>query len=641
MRSISLIFLSLFAILSVFAQEKPVMQFKPAHPAEGNTITVAYHADAPAASLKNEKSIRVEALVYRGVIDDPVSIAAPMKSHSQFWTGSFKLNVKNATLILFRFASTPDRVDDNDGNVWDSFVFDKKGNPVPGSHYARANILATGGFYTFSHGRDLDAAKNEAEIALREEPDNFRAHLLMWNIEMARQKNNDDAKNSIRTELDPLMGNIQQDGKLVNDLVSLLNQIGDSAKASAVSDAELAAHPKGEYAKGKRMAAFNQEKNPDRKKALLDSLLSDFTDIKPDRLASLQSSLIRSFVSAKRYDDADGLLEKYGVINGSLYNSIGWSLIEKDTLMQRGIAWAKKAVEFSREPDKANKPSYVNDMQFDENAKSDLAASLDTYGYGLYQTTDYSGAEKALEEAYTLSNGEDPETNTHYVNAMLKNNNGEGVQTVSLGLVKTGNASDEIMAAFKSAYIDAKKGSDKDFDAMIADAKAAMLAKLKKRILDGKISKPSHDFTLKGLDGTPVALSALKGKVVVIDFWATWCGPCKQSFPYLQKIYDRYKDNPDVAVFAVNTWDLRGKSLAEKTANAKKFVTDKNYTMPVLIDENEDAVSAYDVDGIPTQFIIDKNGKIGFKNVGFEGPQMEDQLAMQIDILLQETVGMK
>jgi peroxiredoxin len=86
---------------------------------------------------------------------------------------------------------------------------------------------------------------------------------------------------------------------------------------------------------------------------------------------------------------------------------------------------------------------------------------------------------------------------------------------------------------------------------------------------------------------------------------------------------------------ALNTWERKFKDFAAKLENAKKFIVENKYTFPVLIDEGS-AVDQYDVDGIPTQFIIDKKGNIGFKNVGFEGPQMEDQLSLQIDILLNE-----
>jgi peroxiredoxin len=100
-------------------------------------------------------------------------------------------------------------------------------------------------------------------------------------------------------------------------------------------------------------------------------------------------------------------------------------------------------------------------------------------------------------------------------------------------------------------------------------------------------------------------------------------------------VYNKYKNNAKVQFLALNTWESKFKDYASKLANARKFITDNKYTFPVLIDEGS-VIDQYDVDGIPTQFIIDKTGNICFKNVGYDGPQMEDQLSQQIDILLSE-----
>jgi thiol-disulfide isomerase/thioredoxin len=143
----------------------------------------------------------------------------------------------------------------------------------------------------------------------------------------------------------------------------------------------------------------------------------------------------------------------------------------------------------------------------------------------------------------------------------------------------------------------------------------------------------------KSLEGESVDLSKLQGKVVLIDFWATWCGPCKASFPYLQKVYAKFKDNAKVVFLAVDTWE-RLKDVPSTVDNAKKFIADNKYTFPVLIDEiaNKRVSEKYEVEGIPTKFLIDKKGNVAFRSVGFSGPQMEDELTAEINLLLGETL---
>lgn len=124
------------------------------------------------------------------------------------------------------------------------------------------------------------------------------------------------------------------------------------------------------------------------------------------------------------------------------------------------------------------------------------------------------------------------------------------------------------------------------------------------------------DFTAFAPDGTPVKLSDLKGKIVILDFWATWCGPCQQSMPHLESVYKRVKDQ-GVAVLALCVWDEKAEYV--KWLGTKKGV----YTFPTAFDPEgrgpkNIAGSLYKVEGIPTQYIIGRDGTIVAGNIGFD-----------------------
>lgn len=118
------------------------------------------------------------------------------------------------------------------------------------------------------------------------------------------------------------------------------------------------------------------------------------------------------------------------------------------------------------------------------------------------------------------------------------------------------------------------------------------------------------NFTFETKDGKTVNLSDLKGKVVWINFFATWCPPCRQELPHLQKeVYDKYKNNQNFVLMIFG----REHSLEE----INKFTTEQNFTMPFCPDKERKIFSVYAKQNIPRNFIIDKDGKIAVSSSGF------------------------
>lgn len=118
------------------------------------------------------------------------------------------------------------------------------------------------------------------------------------------------------------------------------------------------------------------------------------------------------------------------------------------------------------------------------------------------------------------------------------------------------------------------------------------------------------DFELRSVDGKAMKLSSLRGKKVIVNFWATWCPPCRLEMPEMEKFYTKNK-NEGIEILAVNL------TKAEKSrADVPAFIEAYGITFPVLLDENSDVARLYKVSSIPASFIIDTQGVIREKIVG-------------------------
>ncbi len=131
------------------------------------------------------------------------------------------------------------------------------------------------------------------------------------------------------------------------------------------------------------------------------------------------------------------------------------------------------------------------------------------------------------------------------------------------------------------------------------------------------------DFTLPQLGGGAVSLSSLRGRVVGMEFWATWCGPCRFSLPSLDVIYRRYRDR-GVTVLLIN----KGEDAKKVRAWAKR-----RFAAPILLDQDEEAARRYQVEGIPRLFIVDQTGHLIYAHVGYGGG-LERNLSLILEQLL-------
>ena len=127
-------------------------------------------------------------------------------------------------------------------------------------------------------------------------------------------------------------------------------------------------------------------------------------------------------------------------------------------------------------------------------------------------------------------------------------------------------------------------------------------------------------------DTNTVSLSSLKGKVVYLDFWASWCTPCRQSFPWMNEMQSKYKDK-GLVVVAVNL--DKSKDLADE------FLKQFHYSFTVAFDPEGHSAEHYKVMGMPSSYLIDRNGQLKMSHIGFRESDT-DKLELKIRDLLKQ-----
>ena len=398
-----------------------------------------------------------------------------------------------------------------------------------------------------------------------------------------------------------------------NDLMLLIQYYDkNAAKKEALAKTLQKKYPQSQHARMMRMVSFLKLKGIPEMEIHLQSLIKAYPNLNLDMEKSLLSSAYAEVPDAKKVLQHTNSMKDPAFKLRALVMAI-----ELMAAVDNNKALALATQELEEAKRMKGKTALTEPLKIDPKAVYDDYINL--YGKLLFNSGKFDEAYKYTSEAYSSIKNKDRELIENYAFLSSLNGKYEEALPVLAKSVKEGKFDQKYIEQVRNGY--AKLNPGKDVDAYITALKRVFIDKIKMQVSKLMVNETAPNFTVTDVNGKTVSLTDFKGKTIVLDFWATWCGPCVASFPAMQMAVNRYVNDPDVKFLFIHTWDNDPNPLAD----AKNFLSKRDYKFDLFMDprdpatKHSPAADAFKIDGIPAKFIIDGQGKVRFKLSGFEG----------------------
>lgn len=634
MKNIRLLAILLVMTKMTSAQvEFDALTLTPQMPKAGQTVSFRY--DSKLSPLISEKKVDILIYLFRG---NSYKILEPaVVKKGTVYSGSFNSDT-GTSCIAFGFSANNDEIKDNNyGNGYIVPVYNNNNRPVMEYYISAGKLYGVYGeeLFGMKSMTDKNLALMEDGLTLNPGVKNDPNYLSAYLQALFAAKNNNGENLAILGVLKTLA---EKPGITEPDYATLSKWYGKlKMKSTADSFTTLMKEkfPDGNWKKNELGSAFSNEKDLTKKLALYNEYIAKYppSEANKNLIDNYKSQMARAYGNAKdfkAYDEWSTGLPKSTVARNDFF--ISMDLTKKNDQPEKAKQMSMAAALYAKSqilnPDD-KKPDDITKKEWDKRRKELYAIFANNFASILYKTGDYKTGYQYAKESVSNIEFKNAEFNENYALLLVKATQKGTAKKEIEKLVKEGVASSKTKELLKELYV-AEYKSDKGYNDYLTRLEMSATEKKRKELAKTMINIEAPKFNLKDLAGNDVSLAGLNGKVVVVDFWATWCGPCIASMPAMKKALEKLTSKGDVAFLFIDTWE----TVENKKQNAEDFMKKNNYPFHVLMDDNDKVVADFNVRGIPTKFVIDKTGNIRFKSVGFGGgdDKLVDEVSMMVEM---------
>lgn len=657
------------------------LMVNPAQPIQGEPLQVSYDSRVGGVSLANPQELSV--IYFIQSKDTMVTNAEFMDQEGGVWTHSVQIP-ENAYFIRFKLEDRLGRTLDNEKMWYNLPVYTSKGTTPPNAH------LSVGRGLVFSEKPDYEGARNEFNRELELFPWNWRAYKGLWDIKTQSAESKESVRDEIIEEVSDLLKSVSDSLPLLyetailtyselnefsearNLIVELLKRSSEKARLGRITYSfflALASNPDDLIKTAENLLSVASS---DAKETITyhyyfalnlcfrikeaEEVLERFIRNYPnsEKMPAMAYRYIQASTRPNTMDHTKALedyLQKYpespyvgmaSVFLARYYAHTDWKLAKKHyeramtvdsshfhpynyfayDCALRGVDLPEgerailKAIDITDYNYYRERFSHLSFEERKEAMDRDLAALYDTYGWTKFKQAKYGEALTLIEKAVGLLGEENANSEIllHLAESYQKVNKLDEAVDVYMKLLQTNPKNEDLKEKTLQIFMELG-GSKEEFDSILSLASH----------VPSERRSPAPEFTVKDMKDKEVKLSSLKGKVVVLNFWGTWCGPCRKEIPLLNGLVDSFKENSKVVFLAVSS---------EKKERIESFLRSNRFEYNLCYDGRM-ASMAYKAIYIPTHVIIDPEGRIYSKHIGFQ-PGIDETLEKEILEVLSE-----